>query len=425
MKVVSTKSTSTKPRIVVLGAGFGGLYTVKELLWYFRNEEEVDITVVNQTNYFLFTPMLHEVATGSVGHHQVVESLRELLYQTKVKLVTTEVGTVDLAKKIVTTKQGPINFDYLVIALGSTTNFYGVPGADKYTITLKNLRDAITLRARIIESFEKAANTTDPVKRKELLTFGVIGGGPTGVELVAEMGELFWDNIIKMYPGVFKPNEVRLYLFSQAPELLTQMHQSLRTEALRVLKERGIDVHLASTITEVKKDGVMLSGKTFIQMGTIIWAAGTTPNTPKFKQAVELDPGQRIMANELLQVNGWSNVYTLGDVASVVDKKTNRPLPMLAQVAVRQADIVAYNLAEEIRGTKNFQSFKYLSMGSLVSLGQWNEVAEMMFIRFSGRLAWYLWRTIYLFKFISWEKRFKIALDWTLGIFSYRDITKA
>ncbi len=424
MKVASTKSSSTKPHIVVLGAGFGGLYTVKELLWYFK-DEEVDITIVNQTNYFLFTPMLHEVATGSVGHHQVVESLRELLYQTKIKLITTEVGTVDLAKKIVTTKQGSINFDYLVIALGSTTNFYGVPGADKYTITLKNLRDAITLRARIIESFEKAANTTDSVKRKELLTFGVIGGGPTGVELVAEMGELFWDNIISLYPGVFKPNEIRLYLFSQAPELLTQLHQSLRKESLRVLKNRGVDVHLASTIIEVKKDGVMLSGKTFIQMGTIIWAAGTTPNTPKFKQVIALDPGKRIMANELLQVNGWSNVYTLGDVASVIDKKTSRPLPMLAQVAVRQADVVAYNLAEEIRGTKNFQAFKYRSMGSLVSLGQWNAVAEMMFIRFSGRLAWYLWRTIYLFKFISWEKRFKIALDWTLGIFSYRDITKA
>jgi NADH dehydrogenase len=424
MKVASTKSVSTKPHIVVLGAGFGGLYTVKELLWYFKNEE-VDITIVNQTNYFLFTPMLHEVATGSVGHHQVVESLRELLYRTTVKLVVSEVGSIDLAKKTVSTKQGLINFDYLVVALGSTTNFYGVPGADKYTLTLKDLRNAITLRARIIESFEKAANTTDKVKRKELLTFGVIGGGPTGVELVAEMAELFWDNMINLYPNVFKPSEIRLYLFSQAPELLTQLHQSLRQEALRVLKDRGIDVHLASTIIEVKKDGVMLAGKTFIKMGTIIWTAGTTPNTPKFKQEVALDPGRRLMANNFLQMTGWANVYTLGDVASVIDSKSGKPLPMLAQVAVRQADTVAYNLAEEIRGTKNFQSFKYRSMGSLVSLGQWNAVAEMMFLRFSGRVAWYLWRTIYLFKFISWEKRFKIALDWTLGIFSYRDITKA
>lgn len=414
----------SKPRIVVLGAGFGGLYTVQHLLAQLPTDA-AEITLINQTNYFLFTPMLHEVATGGVGHHQVVESIREIFHTQPVKVLVTEVKEVDLEKQTVVTKNGGIKFDYLVIALGSTTNFYNVPGAEAHTITLKNLRDAISLRNRLIDMFEKASITKDLLKRQALLSFGIVGGGPTGVELVAEMAELFWDNIIKMYPGVFAQNEIKLYLFSQAPELLSVFHQSLREEALQVLKNRGVDVHLATTITEVTKDGVILQGGTVIPMETIIWAAGTMPNTPTFSGKVEVDTGNRIRVDQYLNVVGEQNVFALGDVASLIDLQTSKPIPMLAQVAVAQAKIVATNITARIKGDQALRPYIYRLKGSLVSLGQWNAVAEVFGYRFSGRFAWYLWRTVYLFKFISWEKRFKIALDWTVGIFSLRDITRA
>lgn len=414
----------SKPRIVVLGAGFGGLYTVQHLLAQLPTDA-AEITLINQTNYFLFTPMLHEVATGGVGHHQVVESIREIFHTQPVKVLVTEVKEVDLEKQTVVTKNGGIKFDYLVIALGSTTNFYNVPGAEAHTITLKNLRDAISLRNRLIDMFEKASITKDLLKRQALLSFGIVGGGPTGVELVAEMAELFWDNIIKMYPGVFAQNEIKLYLFSQAPELLSVFHQSLREEALQVLKNRGVDVHLATTITEVTKEGVILQGGTLIPMETVIWAAGTMPNTPIFSGKVEVDTGNRIRVDQYLNVIGEQNVFALGDVASLIDLHTSKPIPMLAQVAVAQAKIVATNVTARIKGDQALRPYIYRLKGSLVSLGQWNAVAEVFGCRFSGRFAWYLWRTVYLFKFISWEKRFKIALDWTVGIFSLRDITRA
>jgi len=415
----------TTPHVVILGAGFGGLYTAKHIVESFK-KNEVDVTVVNNTNYFLFTPMLHEVATGGVGHHQVVESLRELFYRTQIKLLVDDVKNVDLKKKVIVTKKTEINFDYLVVALGATTNFYNVPGAKENTLTLKNLKDAIDIRNKIIGNFEKAAMETDLSRRKELLTFAVVGGGPTGVELVAEMAELFWDNIINMYPGVFRASEIRLYLFSQAPELLTQFHRRLRDVSLKVLEDKGIDVHLGSTITEVKKNGVQVEGRSFIPMDTVVWAAGTIPNTPKFKQKVELDHSGRIVVSPHLSIDNLTNVFAIGDVASLADKKTGRPLPMLAQIAVKQAKVVADNISQQIRGEKgDLKHFTYTSAGSLVSLGRWHAVAEIFFFRFSGAIAWVLWRSVYLSKFISKEKRFKIATDWIAGAFSLRDITKA
>ncbi len=416
--------SSSKPQIVILGAGFGGLYTVQHLLSLLP-VDTAEITLINQTNYFLFTPMLHEVATGGVGHHQVVESIREIFHTKPVNILVTDVKEVDLEKKTINTKHGHVKFDYLVIALGSTTNFYNVPGAESNSITLKNLRDAISLRNRVIDMFEKASTVKDPIKRQAMLSFGIVGGGPTGVELVAELADLFWDNIIKMYPGVFAGNEIKLYLFSQAPDLLTNFEQSLRDEALRILRARGVDVHLATAIIEVKKDGVMIDGGAFLPMDTVIWAAGTTPNTPKFAGKVELDTSHRVRVDQYLNLPGQENVFALGDVASLIDLSTSKPIPMLAQVAVAQAKVVAHNVVARVTGRGSLRSYTYRLMGSLVSLGQWHAVAEIFGFKFSGRFAWYLWRTVYLFKFISWEKRFKIAADWTANIFSLRDITRA
>lgn len=413
-----------KPRLVIVGAGFGGLYTMREVLKTISSQD-LDIVLINKTNYFLFTPMLHEVATGGVGHHQVVESLREFVYKTKVQLVVSEVGWIDLKKKVVSTKFGNINFDYLVIASGATTNFYNVPGALEYSLSLKDLRDAITIRNHIIDCFEKASVIKDPQKRKSLLTFGVVGGGATGVELVTEMAEYFWDTFQKIYTPGIDYHDINLYLFNAQSDVLSVCHPDLRVKTLSVLQEKGVDVHLNSVVSEVRSDGVVVDGGTFIPMNTVIWVAGVMPNTPHFKNEVKLDQGGRVLVNEELEVLGFDNVWAIGDVASCLDIKTNKPLPMLAQVAVQQAKVVAKNIKVKVEGSGISKKFVYKPKGTLISLGKRRAVADIYGVRFYGRLAWYLWRLVYLFKFISWEKRVKIAVDWMMNLFSPRDTTRA
>lgn len=412
------------PHIVVVGAGFGGLYTVLKLKKILG--EAVMVTIVSDRNYFLFTPLLHEVATGSIGHHQVVESLREFIYRTKYNFLVTKVTKINLEQKIIYTKERRISYDYLVLATGSTTNYYSTKGAAENTFVLKDLRDSIALRNRFAGLFEQAVLEKDTLKRKQLLTFGVIGGGPTGVELVAEMAELFFDTYLKLMGSALSPHEVSLYLLTQSNELLSQFTPSLREVALESIKKVGVDVHFGAMVSEVTKDGVVLASGSFIPMQTVIWAAGVMASVPTLEGTVSTDKGGRVLTTAQLNLDHHPEVFVLGDIAAVPDlTKTDKPfLPMLAQVATQEAEIVALNLRRLIKGQK-LLTFYYRGRGSLVSLGRWKAVGEIFGLKVWGFIAWYMWRTVYLFKFISWEKRIKIAVDWTLDLFSPRDITKA
>jgi NADH dehydrogenase len=412
-----------KQKIVILGGGFGGLYTYKSLSKYFKCED-IDVTIVNRTNYFLFTPLLHEVATGSIAHHQVVESIRQLIYKSNAKLHIAEVLSVDPREQIVNTSLGELSYDVLVVALGATTNFFNVPGAQENALVLKDLSDAIKMRSLFIDTFEKASEIKDEDERKEKLTFAVVGGGPTGVELVSEIAELFSDTFKKYYRNTIPTKDVSLYLINSGPEILAPFDPKLKTKALEDLQKSGIKVLLNTGVKEVHKDGLMLSDGSFMKVACSIWTAGVKPNTPLFKDnQVQLDPGRRIVVNEFMQVSEYPNIFAIGDVASFA-KEGERPLPMLAQVAVRQGSLLAYNVKQFIDG-KDLKEFNFKSQGELVSLGQWKAIANINGYKFSGPFAWFLWRTIYLFKFISFSKKFKIAADWTMNIFYPRDITKS
>lgn len=414
--------TKEKKKIVILGGGFGGLYTYKSLYKQF-SRDEIDVTIVNRTNYFLFTPLLHEVATGSVAHHQVVESIRQLIYKSGARLHVAEVTSVDCEHKIVKTNLADIPYDVLVVAMGATTNFFNAPGAEEHSLVLKDLSDAIKLRTTFIQAFERASEMKDEKDRRAELSFAIVGGGATGVELASEAADLFMDTFAKYYKGIINFNDVSLYLINLAPDVLSVFDPVLRNKALQVLQDSGVHVMLNTPVKEVKKEGLVLSDDTLLQASHVVWTAGVKPNPPMFTHPVEQDKGGRVMVTPTLQVPNCPDVFVIGDMANIPGA-SGKPLPMLAQVAVRQGMHTGRNIKLLLKG-KSLIPFTYKSRGELASLGHWQAVAKINGVRFSGPIAWFIWRTVYLFKFLSGSKKFKIVIDWTMNIFYPRDITKA
>jgi NADH dehydrogenase len=411
-----------KKRIVILGGGFGGLYTYKSLYREF-SRDDIDVTIVNRTNYFLFTPLLHEVATGSVAHHQVVESIRQLIYRSGARLHVADVMSVDSERQIVKTSIAEIPYDILVVAMGATTNFFNAPGAQENSLVLKDLSDAIKLRTTFIEAFEKASEMKDEAARRAELSFAVIGGGATGVELASEAADLFTDTFATYYKGIIDFKDVSLYLVNLAPDVLSMFDPVLREKALTVLRRSGVNVMLNTPVKEVRKDGLVLTDGTVLAATHVIWTAGVKPNPPMFTNPVPQDKGGRVIVTPTLQVESCKNVFVIGDMASFAGPD-GRPLPMLAQVAVKQGLHTGRNIKRLVQG-KELLPFVYVSEGELASLGHWQAVAKIDGVRFSGPFAWFIWRTVYLFKFLSGSKKFKIVIDWTMNIFYPRDITKA
>lgn len=411
-----------RTKIVILGAGFGGIYTYLHLRKNLK-PSEVEITIVNRTNHFLFTPMLHEVATGGLGHHQIVESLREIIYNTDTELFVSEIDSVDLKKQKVYTSLGDIDYDYLVIATGATSNFFNIPGAEENSFALKNLYESIKLRNFFIDNFEKASKIESSKERQKLLSFAIIGGGATGVEVAGETADFIYKTFCKYYCQNLEPQDVNIYLINRGPELLPQFNPYLRKKALKSLKKKRVQVLLNSTVTEIGEDHIQIKDGQKMDISNIIWTAGVKAHPPKILQETETDQWGRLKVDNYLHLKGDDNVFALGDVACSY-KNNGDPLPMLAQVAVQEAKTVGENIAYSIKG-KKLKPFIFKSKGELVSIGQWGALGHTLGINWSGPLAWWLWRTVYLFKFISPSKKIKIAMDWTMNLFHHRDITRS
>ncbi len=413
----------SRPHIVIVGAGFGGVYTARTLVPYVK-KGLIHVTIVNKTNYFLFTPLLHEVATGGLSARSVTESVRHIFEGTGVVFHQGLVEAIDPKQGTLTVDRKEINYDYVVVGTGAVTNFYGIPGAAEHSLVLKNLIDAIEMRERIIDAFEDASCVESAEQRKRDLTFVVVGGGATGVEVVAEIAEFIDTLLLRYFKGVscIQKSEVSLHLVNTAPEILAMLHPRLRKKAFRRLERLGVLLHMNMSVTEVTGESVKFADGTSINTHFVFWAGGITPSIPKFNSFEPTLAGGKLVTDIFLRMKGSDRVFVLGDTACV-ETVDGKGYPALAQIAAEQGEVVAKNIILSI-AHKPLTVFSYKIKGTLVSLGQWYAVGEIFGLKLSGRLMWYVWRTVYLFNFHSWTKRFKIAFEWTEALFSPRDITK-
>lgn len=405
---------------MILGGGFGGLYTYYYLARFLRAVPHVRITLVSEQNYFLFTPLLHEVATGSLSPASVVASIRTVLSIGQSDFCKAKIKRISLSAKKVETTAGEFVYDYLVLALGAEANFFDTPGASEHAYTLKSLADAAELKNHILECFETAAYAMD-TNRASLGTVVVIGGGPTGVELAGELAEFVYYTLVPTYCKE-KCAKPRVVLLDRADKLLASLDPRLGGVAAEALTAQGVEIRLGVGVAEISKEGVLLKSGEHIPARTVVWAAGVKPRTPKLLPATAIDEHGRIPVDSLLRVRGYEDVFALGDLALVTDAHGTR-VPDLGQSATKEARIAAENIAAAITGAKQ-KVFTWRPSGVLVSLGRWRAVGIVYGVFISGPFAWWLWRTVYLFKMLTWQKQLKVAVEWTVNLFSKRDISE-
>ena len=417
---MSTKKT----RIVVAGSGFGGVYTCKQLRKQFGKNPNIEIILINQTNYFLFTPLLHEVATGGISPENIIEPLRKVLHRCVSDIHVAKIKSLNTTEQYVQTSVGRVSYDYLVLALGSESHFFDTPGAKKFTLTLKTLQDATRLKNHFIEKIEKAAKEKNRKKRKDLLRSVIIGGGPTGVELATETAELFFQTFSKYYPKSLI-QDVEIFLIQKSDELVPMFPKKIRQKARQIAQKHGIKILFNTKVTEVTDTAIKTTHKKYnnIIASLPIWTAGITPKKITPIKDFEQSKKGCIIVRPTLQTTTKNNIFALGDMAHCVDPKTKQPLPALAQVAVYQGKCVAKNIAALIQ-KKPLTSVHYTSKGTLISLGQWMAAGKIGPAQLSGRIIWVLWRSIYVSKLISWQKKIRVVVDWTINLFSPRDISK-
>ena len=416
-------------KIAIIGGGFGGVYTLKYLHKYFCGNKNVAISLISEKNYFLFSPLLHEVATGSINPENIVEPIRKVLGCCLSDFHLGRAEEIDLESRNITVKGLIIPFDYLVLAPGAETNFYNIPGAKENSFTLKSIDDAIAIKNHVIRQMEKATHMTDSEERRKALDFTIVGGGPTGVELVAELEEFIEESFSEYYPeDLIRETNVRL--IQKGPELLPQFGKKIREKSLQVLRKKNIDVMLDTEVRSVGQGYIETAGYPStelgarkIETGTIIWVAGIKPSEIKFKgRDLKRAENGKIIVNENLQIAEDPRIFALGDSAAV-RARDGRMLPALAQVASKQAGAVARNIYLSVQN-KKLKPFEYRHTGDLISLGQWMAVGEALSITFWGRFTWWIWRTVYLSKLISFRKKVKVAADWTVNLFYPRDISE-
>ena len=412
-----------KKRIVILGGGFGGVYAAIHLEKLLARVDAVEICLISHDNFFLFTPMLHEIAASDLEITNIVNPLRKLLR--KVEVLVGDVNEIDLPNKRVLISHGyrkhslQIDYDHLVIALGSITNFYDIPGLADLAVPMKSLRDAIQLRAQILRHLEEANFECNPAERQSLLTFVVAGGGFAGVETVAALNDFVRD-ALPFYPNLSE-GMLRVVLVHSGPVILPELGESLGRHTQKVLEGRGVEIQLNTRVKSMTENKVFLAYTAPIPCSTLVWTAGTVPSPLISPLPCAKDRG-RIAVNQFLQVSDWPDVWAVGDCAFVPDiKNPGKSHPPTAQHAIREGKVVAQNIAAALLG-RPLRSFSFRTIGLLASIGRRTGVARVLGFNFSGFFAWWMWRTVYLSKLPGLDKKVRVAFDWTLDLLFPKDV---
>jgi NADH:ubiquinone reductase (H+-translocating) len=393
-----------RAKVVIVGAGFGGLRAARVMAG-----SQTEVLVIDRNNYHTFFPLLYQVAAAELEPEDIIYPVRSIFRgKQHLDLHIDEVTGVDLEKRLVKTMNHVFPYDYLVLAPGSTAHFFGVEGASKYAFQLKTLEDAIALRNHILFRFERALLETEQEKRKQMLTFAVIGGGPTGVEFTGALAELIRGPLSKDYPALdFK--EVRLLLLEAADHLLPGLPERLQVYALKRLQKMGVTVRLGAGVTRITPGDLTLKDGTVIALETAIWTAGVRGALPAQTVALPFLHNGQVQVLPTLQVPGHPEIYVVGDLARIDEE--GQPMGMMATVAIQEGEMAARNILRQIIGRAP-AAFHYQDLGTLAVIGRNAAAVHLLRRDFTGFFAWLLWLSVHIYRLIGFRNRLLVLIDW-------------
>jgi len=392
------------PGVVIVGGGFGGLYAARALA-----QAPVDVTVVDRTNHHVFQPLLYQVATASLSPSQIAYPIRGVLRrQRNTRVILGEAVAVDAVRRVVVLADGELAYDYLILAPGARHAYFGHPEWEANAPGLKTLGDALRIRERILLAFEGAERESDPERRRALLTFVVVGGGPTGVELAGAIGEIACTVMARDFRNI-DTREAQTILVEAGPRILPAFPPELSAKAERSLERLCVEVRTSAPVTAVEEGAVRLGGER-IAAATVLWAAGVQPSPLARSLGVPLDRAGRVLVDDRLTIPGHPEVLVIGDLAACTDA-AGKPLPGLAPVAIQQGEYAARSILASVRGETR-RAFHYRDKGTMATIGRAAAVVDLGRLRLSGFPAWLLWCFIHILWLIGFRNRFLVMIEW-------------
>jgi NADH dehydrogenase len=406
-----TNNSAARSRVIIVGAGFGGLRVARAL-----RGARVDVTILDKHNYHTFIPLLYQVASAGLEPEAIAHPVRRIVTAPNVRFRLASVTGFDLERQRVLSDAGEFAYAYLVLAAGSVTNFFGLESVARHAATLRELDEAESVRDRVLAAFETAAAQEDAERRRALMTTVIVGGGPTGVELAGALAELRRHVLPLDFPEI-DVSHARILLLEASDRLLEAMPERMQRKALEKLREMGVDVQLGARVTDADESGVTLADGERIDAGAVVWVAGLRASPLAQALSVPLSAGGRVIVARSLSLPEHPEVYVIGDMAHA-DGREGPAHPMLAPVAIQQGDLVAVNILRQTEGKKP-QLFKYKAPGTMVTIGRASAVARVYGLPVSGFVAWLLWLTVHIVWLIGFRNRALVLVNWAWNYFTY------
>jgi NADH dehydrogenase len=400
------------PRVVIVGAGFGGLSAARSLA-----RAPARVTVVDRRNHHLFQPLLYQVATAALSPGDIAYPIRAILRRQKnATVLLADAAAIDTSSRELVLTDGRIGYDFLILATGARHAYFGHQEWEERAPGLKSLEDALEIRRRILLAFEKAERETDPDRRRALLTFVLVGGGPTGAELAGAIGEISRHVLASDFRSI-DPREARILLVEAGPKILPTFPPELSASAAAALERLGVEIRTGAPVTAIGPDSVEIAGER-LPASTVLWAAGVAASPLARSLGVPLDKAGRVLVEPDLTVPGHPEIFVIGDLAAFLHQ-TGKPLPGVAPVAIQQGRHAAQNVERALRGAPRVP-FRYRDPGNLAVLGRAAAIADLGRIRLTGFPAWLFWCFVHILYLIGFRNRFIVMFEWAWAYFSYQ-----
>ena len=410
---MNATETSRFPQVVIIGGGFGGLEVAKALA-----DQPVDVLMLDKHNYHTFQPLLYQVATGSLEAGSIAFSLRKNFDDQKnFRFRVAEATQINPEKNTIDTTIGEIAYDYLVIATGSTTNFFGNKDIEHHAMPMKSIPEALNLRYMILQHLEEAVLKGTKEEREPYLNFVLVGAGPTGVELAGALAELRNNILTKDYPEL-KKDEMKVYLVDFMPRVLSAMSEQASAAAKDFLTKMGVEVLVNVKVDNYDGETITFEGSKSVRTKNVIWSAGVMGSVPEGLSKDIVMRGNRVKTDNICRVEGFENIFAIGDVAAMITNDTPKGHPGVAQVAIQMGKTTGKNILHLIKG-ENTEPFKYFDKGSLATIGRNKAVADLGKIKFQGFFAWVVWMFVHLISLLGFRNKVIVFISWIGSYISY------